>query len=263
MKGKNISMYKNYLVALGMSCCLAAEADIVDLGLITRDTATGLDWLDLTETNNRSFDDVSSKLGAGQEFEGWRYATRDEVAEFWMHLGIPEGTSQRIHVSDTPKYTIFINAVTLIGNIVPEWRIEWDYGTLGFTGTTVPGDPLSRYSAGIYHAGDDAQTNNWGYSHTNTTNFTKPFLGSYLVKNTPPDTDGDGFADDVDNCPAISNPGQVNTDGADDGGDACDSDNDDDGWEDFYDNCPAVANPAQVDSNNDGIGDLCSPPGCD
>ena len=37
----------------------------------------------------------------------------------------------------------------------------------------------------------------------------------------PVDTDGDGVADAVDNCPEIANPGQVDTDG-DGAGDACD-----------------------------------------
>jgi len=50
-------------------------------------------------------------------------------------------------------------------------------------------------------------------------------------------------ADDVDNCPAVHNPEQTDSDG-DGVGDACD-------------NCNVVANPNQEDSNNNGIGDAC------
>jgi len=71
------------------------------------------------------------------------------------------------------------------------------------------------------------------------------------------DTDGDGVVDDADNCPAVSNADQLNTDGDTDGGDACDDDDDNDTWEDFYDNCPLIANPGQEDSDGDGIGDVC------
>ncbi len=67
------------------------------------------------------------------------------------------------------------------------------------------------------------------------------------------DADGDGFAENQDNCPAAqckelsqcNNPTQADTDG--DGlGDACD-------------NCPLVQNVAQGDFDNDGVGDACDP----
>jgi hypothetical protein len=76
------------------------------------------------------------------------------------------------------------------------------------------------------------------------------------------DTDGDGVFDSVDNCPSVPNVDQLNTDGANDGGNACDDDDDNDSWEDFYDNCPLHANPDQEDADGDGLGDACEPPGC-
>ena len=60
--------------------------------------------------------------------------------------------------------------------------------------------------------------------------------GQYVLTIEDPnalsDVDGDGIADAVDNCPMVSNPLQVNTDGSFDGGDACDLDDDNDGYSD-------------------------------
>lgn len=70
------------------------------------------------------------------------------------------------------------------------------------------------------------------------------------------DTDDDGIEDSMDNCPLISNPDQLDSDG--DGiGDACEADFDGDGVIDELDNCPETENPDQADADGDGIGDVC------
>ncbi len=88
------------------------------------------------------------------------------------------------------------------------------------------------------------------------------------------DTDGDGVGDVCDNCPALVNPDQMDTDG-DGNGDVCQptivdpnqpdqpdepqttQDSDGDGIDDSEDNCVSVANPDQNDSDKDGVGDAC------
>lgn len=70
------------------------------------------------------------------------------------------------------------------------------------------------------------------------------------------DPDGDGFIGGADNCPAIANPDQLNTDG-DSLGNACDPDDDGDGWIDSADNCSLIPNPGQEDGDEDGLGDVC------
>lgn len=96
---------------------------------------------------------------------------------------------------------------------------------------------------------------------------------------TGPDTDGDGFPDNWDNCPTTPNPDQAdpdqdgfgsacdncpdtaNLDQADlegDGlGDLCDDDDDGDDVPDSEDLCPRAYDPAQTDTDGDGIGDAC------
>jgi hypothetical protein len=71
------------------------------------------------------------------------------------------------------------------------------------------------------------------------------------------DDDDDTVDDGDDNCPWTFNDDQDNTDGEDDGGDACDDDDDDDGVDDVVDNCAFVANASQDDNDFDGLGDDC------
>ncbi|MCB1845327.1 MAG: thrombospondin type 3 repeat-containing protein, partial [Halioglobus sp.] len=77
--------------------------------------------------------------------------------------------------------------------------------------------------------------------------------------------DEDNILDGLDNCPAVANNDQLDSD-FDKIGDACDpiNDADHDGVPDDVDNCPLVPNPDQIDSDNNGRGDACNdlPPGC-
>jgi hypothetical protein len=70
------------------------------------------------------------------------------------------------------------------------------------------------------------------------------------------DQDGDTILDETDNCPAVSNQNQLDTD-TDGEGDVCDLDDDNDTILDQTDNCPLIANAGQEDEDTDGTGDAC------
>jgi len=70
------------------------------------------------------------------------------------------------------------------------------------------------------------------------------------------DEDGDGVADQRDNCVEISNPEQSDQD-EDELGDACDTDDDGDDVPDISDLCPSFPDPLQGDVDGDLLGDLC------
>jgi hypothetical protein len=68
--------------------------------------------------------------------------------------------------------------------------------------------------------------------------------GSYIVFfRLPPDGDGDGVPDHLDNCPSTLNQNQ--------------SDGDDDEVGDACDNCPGLENTNQADGDRDNVGDVC------
>ena len=66
---------------------LSGNAALIDSGTFFTDTAAGLDWLDITATTNRSYNDVSSEFGVGGEFEGWRFATQLEFDALLLGQG--------------------------------------------------------------------------------------------------------------------------------------------------------------------------------
>ena len=68
---------------------IEVDSAIFGPGTLTRDTVQGLDFLDLEDTLGRSFQDVSSQLGSGGEFEGFRYATFDEIESLVSNYNSP------------------------------------------------------------------------------------------------------------------------------------------------------------------------------
>jgi hypothetical protein len=132
-------------------------------------------------------------------------------------------------------------------------------------------------SSGTCMADDDCGTN--GLCSTNQEDSDNDGVGDACDT----DDDDDGWPDESDNCPRVSNPGvesagpppscapavgqlwQVDSD-CDGRGDRCDlcptipnsdPDSDQDGVPDDCDNCPNDPNPAQVDRDGDAMGDAC------
>jgi hypothetical protein len=67
--------------------CNNANASLSDHGSYVTDTVSNIDWLKLTQTTNRSYNDISSQLGSGGEFNGWRYATGLEFETMLFEQG--------------------------------------------------------------------------------------------------------------------------------------------------------------------------------
>lgn len=80
-------MAKRFLALAGLTLSFSANAAIIDLGNITRDTGIGLDWLDVTATRGLSYDQVAEQLGVGGVYEGWRYAAAAELDQLITDFG--------------------------------------------------------------------------------------------------------------------------------------------------------------------------------
>lgn len=101
--------------------------------LITHDTVSGLDWLDLTETNGLSYDFVSRQLVTSGQFDGWRYATNTEVVALWNNFGINLSAGQPTSINGFLDPAV-AQAAGFLGNIVNEYSPEtFPHGVLGVT----------------------------------------------------------------------------------------------------------------------------------
>ena len=82
------------------------SADIIDNGRYTTDTATGLDWLDVTASLNKSYNEVIEQFGPNGEFSGYRYATATEFNTLVSHYtGVKVTQSQVRQVIDSSANT--------------------------------------------------------------------------------------------------------------------------------------------------------------
>lgn len=99
--------------------CLAqpAQAALIELdssfgaNTVTRDTDTGLDWLDLTISEG-TLPETDARLAAGGDLFGWRRATTAEVMTFWTHAGItPTGSGNTAVLSSDPALAAAIAAL--------------------------------------------------------------------------------------------------------------------------------------------------------
>jgi hypothetical protein len=88
-----------------------ANAVLIDMGTITRDTTQGLDWLDITESVDFSFNDIAGGAD-GFSAEGWRHANEAEVCSLFVDLGMTPPCP-----SPTPSTPTFVFDPSLPGAI--------------------------------------------------------------------------------------------------------------------------------------------------
>jgi len=81
---------------------------LVDQGNNTFDPNTGLQWLDVTLSGNRSYIDVSAQLGLGGDFQGYRYATAAEVSTLYTNAGITNPYDGPL-TGESPRYAALIS----------------------------------------------------------------------------------------------------------------------------------------------------------
>jgi len=197
---------------------------LVDQGDTTLDPNTGLEWLDVNLTTNRSFSDISLEFGPGGDFEGFRHATPQELVTLFTNALIPSINFGYGVPNAVPANSLLL----LIGWTNLETRPDQavipgdaDYATAqGNTNDTLSGvlELVFNRTNGFPPVARAVTGESLGVGSA-------PTSGHWLVR--PVDSDDDGIEDALDNCPAAANPNQfdIDADGAGDLCDVCPSDN--------------------------------------
>ena len=188
------------------SGCSASATQLIDNGATTIDTASGLEWLDLTFTQGVIAQDVLAGFG-GYIAAGWTFATIDQVCGLLGALGddTTDCTTGAVGVQMDP-----VNAETfvdLLGNTVATGRGA--YGMFnnigGFPdnfGLACINDTATSCTGG--GSGSWLTLAEWASGYQT--------VGSFLVRPTS-DADGDGVPDAGDQCPGTPAATPVNASG--------------------------------------------------
>ena len=155
---------------------LSANTAILDLGKITRDTDTGLNWLDVSESSGLSHNEVLGLMSSGERFSGYRHAKLIEVQQLFVNAGI----------------TGFINGDNDF-NYIPvkdlaHLLFEASYDFNGVTGLTAfePDSVFGESSAYVSLVFIDSNmTGSTGIGYTTYRDFSMPGFGHFLVAPVP------------------------------------------------------------------------------
>ncbi len=172
------------IISLCLSC-LPANANLIQasnpsfgLNSVTTDTSTGLSWLDLTASAGLSYQQVIAGTQSGGIFNGFRFATAQEVLGLYTSAGIP-GTGDYPAADPSIQSLISLVGATSSQDGHPQ--------TIGITGTSYSGGQVVSSLDFFYASGVPTYRVSGvpGDALTYGVNTSFPGVGSWLVTSVP------------------------------------------------------------------------------
>ena len=172
------------LMVLLISASLT-EAALIDNGTFTTDNATGLDWLDMSNTVGNSYNQTLTAISAGGSLDGWRLATS---AEFDGLINAAVGSSYTQVGFDA---AILSQMTTLVDYLGSTYNVGETTGfVVGFVDSSALSDADARQFGWSLIVGEEAgfvrpaSQTNWDTGK----GITDSDVGSFLVRASVPDT---------------------------------------------------------------------------
>ena len=143
--------------------------------LLTFDSGSNLEWLDLTLSSGMSWNYVSQQFASSGLFPGFRYATISEVFGLFQSAGIP-----RINSDSVANLKPVDNLLNMIGTLHPDVTESW---SIGLTGSKPTSYPTLRYTANLETLDYRGIGRAYAPLSTSTTSFAGASdTGSWLVR---------------------------------------------------------------------------------
>jgi len=197
----------------------SVKAELTKSGNVLQDTDTGLEWLEMSLTLMKSPDSIIAgtdpdRLGS----QGWAHASLEQIRTLLLHAGITEPFDGSQSTSNFGGADRIISLLGSTGSYGDSVSIQAFAGEgpmpMLFTPVVIASNTPTGPVGGAVLPGPPVPSS-----------VAAPNLGNWLVRSavTPPDFDGDGVPDAIDNCLTTPNSDQADRDG-DGVGDACDLD---------------------------------------
>ncbi len=196
--------HNGFIILLTFIFSFPLYAEIIDNGRFTTDTDTGLDWLDVTETVNMSYNDVIKEMGIGGKFEGFRYATAEEFNTFVGHYTDTIITQTKIRqvidstvnteklmamLGPTQKKVVRAHGIDVNNEFFNQHFARMLNSVVGITVTGYGDNDYVYIGYSMIAKTQDFGTHIWYYSIANINKYVghdqaNPEAGSFLVRDT-------------------------------------------------------------------------------
>lgn len=159
--------------------------------LLTFDSGTGLEWLNLTATANMSYLEVLGGAGGFIGSFGFGYATNAQVTTLFKHAGVSKLGGPQAGADAANHYGIMVLQDLMNGKRMgpvssPKSVFVDTQGMAKYTGTGTPSpaSPIEIRDTHLNHAEPDKSYTNIGAA-TQRADKRSVLVGSYLVRKRP------------------------------------------------------------------------------
>lgn len=174
-------MFAVFVNANAHAALVEADWKVPGDQLILQDTGSGLEWLDLTETMNQSFNLVSTQLGTSGAFEGFTVGVVSQLLTLFTNAGISQPFNTDLPINLVPV----TNFQSKIGQTGSNSFGQFSWGISATIAPQTGGRHAAPFTALNINPAAGGGANS-GFSETLSPNVGKSDAGVWLYRSIAP-----------------------------------------------------------------------------